>query len=204
MSIFDKLNKKEKNNNDTTENGVSGPIYLDRFTENFKSPKKLHSHEWRRKLRVKSGHSKFKIKYYGDLNEDYGNLITGDNFAPALIFAVNTITEEEILLFDGCKHGYNAMFCDSYSKEQINDRLATKIYSDKNGNQEFELIISTYNGIDYEDEFRSDVDANGLIEIIDGTKIEFEIVKRNGFDTLKIYGLDEQRNKIEIASEELA
>ncbi len=96
------------------------------------------------------------------------------------------------------------MFCDKYSDEQINNRIPDKIYNDEKGNSKFELIISTYNGIDYEDEFREEVDSNGKIELINGQKVDFEKVKRNGFDTLQIWAINENGNKIEIVSEELA
>ena len=96
------------------------------------------------------------------------------------------------------------MFCDKYSEEQINNRIADKIYNDEEGNSKFELIISTYNGIDYEDEFRSEVDSNGEIELINEKKVDFEKVKRNGFDTLQIWAINENETKTEIVSEELA
>ena len=73
------------------------------------------------------------------------------------------------------------MFCDKYSDEQINNRIADKIYNDEEGNSKFELIISTYNGIDYEDEFIDEVDPNGKIELISKKKVDFEKVKRNWF-----------------------
>ncbi|WP_010522584.1 hypothetical protein [Aquimarina agarivorans] len=66
------------------------------------------------------------------------------------------------------------------------------------------MIISTYNGIDYEDEYRDEIDSNGEIELINGQKVDFEKVKRNGFDTLQIWAINENGNKIEIVSEELA
>ena len=123
---------------------------------------------------------------------------------PALILAVEPTSGQEILLFDGCKHGYNAMFCDNYSDEQKNNRKVNKIYKTDNGEDTFELTISTYNGIDYDDEFAGDVGKDGLIELIDGTKVEFETAKRNGFDTLQIFAKTENGEVIEIVSEELA
>ncbi len=131
-------------------------------------------------------------------------MITDTDFAPSKIIAIDLISGIEILLFDGCKHGYNAMFCDNYSKEQIENRIADKLYVDEDGNDTFELIISTYNGIDYEDEFREEVDSNGKIELINGEKVDFEEVKRNGFDTLQIWAINKNGNKTEIVSEELA
>jgi hypothetical protein len=204
MAIFDMFKKNNKSSNSTTDNGILGPTFLDGSTEHISNPKDLHSHEWRRKLSTKSGQTKFKIKYYGELHEDYRNLIVGTSFAPSLVFAMDIETGHEILLFDGCKHGYNAMFCDAYNDDQIENRSVENYYKNKDGSEIFEIIVSTYNGIDYEDEFGEEVDENGLIEIIDGTKIEFETVKRNGYDTLQIWAINEKGEIINFVSEELA
>ena len=204
MGILDIFKMDNKPNNSTTDNGVLGPTFLDGLTKNFENPKELHSHEWRRKLKTTSGHTKFKIKFYGQLHEEYKNLIVGTDFAPSLVFAVDNVTGQEILLFDGCKHGYNALFCDTFTDEQITNRPATNFYTDQYGKDTFEIVVSTYNGVDYDDEFADQVDKNGLIEIIDGTKIEFEKVKRNGYDTLQIWATNDNGKTIDFVSEELA
>ncbi len=197
--------KKEKpKSNTTTDNGVLGPTFLENNVVHISNPIDLHSHEWRRKFKSKTGQTFVEIKYYGQLHNDYKNLIVETDFAPAKIIAVDLDNKNEYLLFDGCKHGYDAMFCDKYSNEQINNRIPDKIYKDKKGNSKFELIISTYNGIDYEDEFRDEVDSNGKIELINEKKVDFEIVKRNGFDALQIWAINQDGTKIEIVSEELA
>jgi hypothetical protein len=188
----------------TTDNEVLGPTFLDGLTEHIQNPRDLHSHEWRRQLKSTSGEKKFKIKFYGQLHEEYKNLIVGTDFAPSLVFAIDVSTGQEILLFDGCKHGYNALFCDTYSDEQIKNRPTTNYYADQDGMDIFEIIISTYNGVDYDDEFTDQVDENGLIELVDGTKIEFEKVKRNGYDTLQIWVTNENGKTIDVVSEELA
>ena len=121
-----------------------------------------------------------------------------------MVFAIEASTGQEILLFDGCKHGYNAFFCDTFTDEQITNRPATNFYIDQDGKDTFEIVISTYNGVDYEDEFADEVDENGLIEIVDGTKIEFEKVKRNGYDTLQIWATNDNGKTIDFVSEELA
>lgn len=204
MGILDIFKKDNRPNNSTTDNGVLGPTFLDGLTEHIQNPKDLHSYEWRRRLKTTSGQTKFKIKYYGQLHKEHKNLIVGTDFAPSLVFAVDNVTEHEILLFDGCKHGYNALFCNTFTAEQINNRPATKYYKDKDGNEIFEIVISTYNGVDYDDEFADQVDENGLIELIDGTRIEFEKVKRNGYDILQIWATNDNGKTIDIVSEELA
>jgi hypothetical protein len=96
----------------TTDNGIPGPIFLEGLTEQITDPSDLHDHEWRRRLRSQSGKNKFRIKYYGDLLSDKNRIITCTDFSQALVFAVDVETGQEILLFDGCKHGYNALLCD--------------------------------------------------------------------------------------------
>ncbi|WP_298311108.1 hypothetical protein [uncultured Aquimarina sp.] len=204
MGIFDIFKKEKKTSKSSTYNGILGPTFLEGNVEHILNPEKLHSHEWRRKLKTKSNQPLFKIKYYGELHSDYQNLIVDTDFAPSKIIAIDSVNGIEILLFDGCNHGYNAMFCDNYSDEQIKNRVTDKLYFDKEGNDTFELIISTYNGIDYEDEFREEVDSNGQIELIRGQKNDFEEVKRNGFDTLQIWAINKNGKRIEIVSEELA
>jgi hypothetical protein len=204
MGLLDIFKKDNKPNNSTTDNGVLGPTFLDGLTENIQYPKELHLHEWRRQLKTASGQTKFKIKFYGQLHEEYKNLIVGTDFAPSLVFAVDATTGQEILLFDGCKHGYNALFCDTFNDEQINNRPATNFYKDQDDKDTFEIVISTYNGVDYIDEFADQVDENGLIELVDGTKIEFEKVKRNGYDTLQIWATNDSGKTIGFVSEELA
>ncbi len=204
MGIFNMFKKKKKEQISTTDNGILGPTFLDNFTKPIENPKNLYSHEWRRKLKSTSGETKFRIKYYGTRHETYTNLIVGTSFVPSLVFAEAIQTKQKILLFDGCKHGYNALFCYTYTEDQINNRPVTHYYRDKDGIEIFEIIISTYNGIDYEDEFREDVDENDFIEKIDGTKIEFETVKRNGYDTLQIWAINNYGKIIDVVSEELA
>ena len=160
------LNFFQKRNNFTTENSVLGPTFLKNNVEHIMNSEKVHSHEWRRKLKAKNVGSIFKLKYFGKLHDTYNNLIVGTDFAPSKIYAVDILTNEEILLFDGCKHGYNAMFCDEFTHEQLNNRNADKLYISENESDEFEIIISTYYGIDYEDEFREEADSNGNIELI--------------------------------------
>ena len=187
----------------TKDNRVLGPTFLDGFTEHIQNPKNLSSNEWRRQLKTTSGNRKFKIKFYGQLHKENQNLMVGTDFAPSLVFAIDE-KGQEILLFDGCKHGYNALFCDTFTNEQIKNRTATNFYKDEDNNDTFEITISTYHGINYEDEFLEQVDENGFIEIIDGSKIKFEQAKRNGYDTLQMLATNEKKVIIEFVSEELA
>ena len=208
MAFWDIFKKKEKTKIIKPKNNwaVLGPAYLDGFAQH--SPQdELKSFEWKGQIETKSGETEFKIKFYGQLHKDYHNLIVGTDFSPALVFAVAPSTQEEILLFDGCKHGYNAIFCDTFMPEQLQKRNADNFYIDKDGNDTFGIIISAYYQIDYDSEtedFIENVDENGLIELNDGNKVDFETVKRNGFDVLQISAITSEGKNIEILSEELS
>ncbi|QCE40162.1 hypothetical protein [Psychroserpens sp. NJDZ02] len=133
MGLFDTLKKKRK----TSQNKNLGPTFLENKVEQITNPKKLHSHEWKRGLKTESGGTFFKIKYYGQRQSKHKNLIVQTKFAPSKIYAVDVSNNEAFLLFDGCIHGYNAMFCDKYTKQQIENRSADKIYTSENGDNEF-------------------------------------------------------------------
>lgn len=198
MGLFDIFKRAEQPKIPTTDNGVLGPAFLDGFTENIEDPRNLLPHEWRRRLKTPNGQTKFRIKFYG-VNK---GIIVQTDFAPQIVCAIEGSTGQELLLFDGCKHGYNALFCDKFTDEQIKNRSATTIYRDADGNDLFEIFISTFNGINYEEDFGDQIDENGLIEIIDGSKIEFDKSKRNGFETIQIWAISEIGIKTKILSEE--
>lgn len=204
MGLFDFFKKKGDFVFLSSDNKVLGPTFFDGLTVEIENPKDLHPHEWRRKLKSKTGQTKFKIKFYGELHNKYRNLIVRTDFAPSLIFAIDSTNSEEIILFDGCTFGYDAIFCDTYTKEQITERHPTEFYKDNNGNDIFEIIISTYNGTEFDEEMGDEVDENGFIEIINGSKMEFEKVKRNAFDTLQVWAINESGESIDIIAEELA
>lgn len=203
MGIFDFF-KSKKNKFTNTENGILGPTYLEGLTIHIENPKNLQPFEWRRKLKSLSGETKFKIKYYGKLHNKYPSLIVQTDFAPALVLAFEPETGQEIVLFDGYRHGYNAMLVNNDHQNTSENRIADKYYIDTSGNDTFEVIISIYYQMYFEDEFAEDIDENGMIELIDGKKITLDELKRNAFDVLNIMLVNNEGKEIEIISEELA
>lgn len=202
MGLFSRFNK-DKKESQTTDNGVSGPTFLASVTEHIDAPGHLEKHEWRRRLVTSSGERKFRIKYAGQLHRNYKNLIVGKGEVPALVVAVAVDSAQEIVIFDGCRHGYNALLCGSYSEEQ-KDRSADHLYKDPKGNDTFEIAISAYYSIDLKEESGDAFDENGMLELIDGSRIDLETAKRNAFDVLQIFGTTNNGDKTEIVSEELA
>ncbi|MFT3823314.1 MAG: hypothetical protein QM731_05310 [Chitinophagaceae bacterium] len=204
MRLFDLFKRSEKSGKPKTDNGITGPTFLEHFTEHIQNPQKLLKNEWRRQLRTPSGQTQFRIKFYGRLHHTYPELITATDFAPALVYAIDESSGQGILLFDGCRHGYNALFADTFTPEQITTRPATNIYKDQNGNEFFAITISACYNIDYNDELANEVDETGFIQLPDGSKIESEEAIRNGFSTLSIQATSDRGQSINIISEELA
>ena len=202
MSWFKFGDKNERPKD--SDNGILGFTHLDQFTEVVKNPGNLKKFEWRRSLKSSTGNNKFKIKYYGDLHDTYDSLIVETDFAPAKMVAIDILTKEEILLFDGCKHGYDAITWVEFSKEQIENRILDKIYKDKRECETFEIELSAYYKFDFESELEEDIDESGEVELNDGSKIKFEELKRNACDYLCITAINEYGNRVEIFSQELA
>lgn len=200
MGLLDGFFKKRETIEDS-DNGILGPTFLDGKVKLVENPVKLLSHEWRRQLQL-SNHL-FKIRYYGVLHEEYKSIIAGTEFAAPLVIAIEMGTGKEIVLFDGCKHGYNAMFCYTHTPEQL-ARKADTYYTDVDGNDAFEIFISTYNGIDYDEEFSKQLNPKGQLELANGEWVNFDTVKRNGFDGIQIRVKSRAGRSSIIISEELA
>ncbi len=204
MGIFDFFKKKTKFEKSTTDNDVLGPTYLENVTVHISNPKNLISNEWRRQLKTKAGETKFRIKYYGQLHKIYKSLIVDTEFSKPLIYALDITNNQEILLWDGCKYGYNPIFCDEFTEEQIVNRKAENIYKDKYEKNIFEIVIMTYTQYNFEDEIGDLVNDNGMIELHTGNKITLEEAKHNAFDFLGIFVTNDIGKTTEIVSEELA
>lgn len=197
MGLLDFLKKKKP-----YVKQIPGPTYLDNLTEHV-ADSDILKHEWRRKLVSFNGQTKFQIRFYGRLHPEL-DLIVKTDFAPILVYAVDPENGQEILIIDGCKYGYDALFCNTHTQEQIVNRAADSIYKSKNGDELFEIVISVYNGSYYDDELSGQVDSDGLIELVDGQKQSLDIVERNAFDTFQVYAINEQGERFTIISEELA
>jgi len=177
-----------------------GPAYLEEVTIADK-PETWVEEEWTGKLQTKEGRTQFRLYYYGELMD---GLIATTDFAPQLILAEDPITEERFILFDGCKHGYNAMLCDTYSKEQHTGRLPLQPYVDQDGEDTFEMYITAYYNVDWGEEFSDDVDEQGRLMLISGGYCDFEEAKRNGYDALSLTLVNRKGRKTEAVQEELA
>jgi len=181
-----------------------GPTFLEGLTLSPLDGATVAAHEWRKQLQSSSGGTTFQIRYYGQRHAEHCTLLVATDFAPAAVWAVDVKTKEEILLFDGCTHGYNALFCDTYTAEQVQTRRAQHHYCDADGEDTFQVLLSTFHGFDYDEEFGEEVDAEGFLTLLNGRKMKLEDVKRNGYDGLQILVTNRLGRCTEIVSEELA
>lgn len=156
------------------------------------------------KLESEDRNELYEIYFYGSLLEE--NMICGmydeenDISKPCLILARCIYTRKEILLYDEAKYGYNPIFCDEINLEDVKNRSLSKL---EIPNSKIEIDFA-YN-IDFDEEKDDfEFDEDDFTETINGVKISFEEVKKNGFDYIKIIAIDEQSTKRVICELELA
>ena len=101
------------------------PTYLSENACNLKSGNYLSID-----IQSKNGNSLFEVYYYGDLFEVKRKklpcIVDNEAGIPCKIVAKDIETGEEILLFDGYRHGYNAMFCEEFDPAEVEKRTLVK------------------------------------------------------------------------------
>ena len=150
-----------------------------------------------------SGNDLLEVWYCGELFEVKGEktkYIGNIDNIPIKILAIDRESKEEIIIFDESSHGYNSMFCDEYTDDQIKNRTLKKydIPTSK-------LILELGYNIDYEDEKEEFINEdNKTVTLINGDIISWEDVKVNGYDFLRLSYINNNGEKISIAEYELA
>lgn len=185
--------------------------------------KNLHEAEWRGQLRSSTGGAQFRIRYYGELytwqvkqkpahleahyrnyGRHFNGLIAATNEAPELVYAEDAVTGERILLFDYSLHGYDNLFCNEWDFSKMPQRQADNIYRDAAGNEVFEVVVCTFNNIDYEDEDEHFLGPDGKATLLNGSKVDISFLQRNGFDGISILLYDKDGEKVMVHQRELA
>ena len=174
------------------------PTYLSENACNIKSGDYLSVD-----IQSKNGNTLFEVYYYGDLFEVKRKklpcIVDNKTGIPCKIVAKDTETGEEILLFDGYRHGYNAMFCEEFDPEEVEKRTLVKYNI-----APCKIHIDFGYSIDYEEEKEDYEVEEDRVTLINGETISWEEVKRNGFDYISIVCETENGEKAEIVSLELA
>ena len=177
----------------------------------FQAPSWLEGHikEWKQKrlttvtLCSTSGNEWLEVWYYGDLltiNGEPQLYIVPSYFAPELVIARDPESNEEFIIFDGGRHGYDNMFCDEHDLDEL-ERRTLKRYEIPAS----KLILELGYSIDYEDEKEDfEVDESDTVELINGERMSWEQVKKDGIDYIALYYVNEEGKQVQILDNELA
>ena len=168
-----------------------------------------HVKEWAKKrlttltLCSTSGNERLEVWYYGDLltiNGEPQLYIVPSYFAPELVTARDPESGEEFVVFDGGRHGYDNMFCDEHDLDEL-ERRTLKRYEIPAS----KLILELGYSIDYEDEKEDfEVDESDTVELINGERMPWEQVKKDGIDYIALYYVNEEGKQVQILDNELA
>ena len=142
-------------------------------------------------------------RYYGDLltvkGEPQSYIVDGDA-APGLVAARDPESGEEFVIFDGGRHGYDNMFCDEYNPAELEDRPLKRYEIPAS-----KLVLELGYSIDYEDEKEDfEPDEADTVELLNGERMLWEQVKRDGIDYIALYYVNEKGIQVQILDAELA
>ena len=143
-------------------------------------------------LTSSTGNTELEIYYYGELVKIGRTPYVCDGELPCLIVAKDPKTGEEFVVFDGAKHGYDAMFCNEPVETTTRE---LKLYDFQKG----EIAVTFGYAIDYEDEKDEyEFNENGEIRLIDGSYIDFEKAKSIGYDWLSMKFVKRNREFVDL------
>jgi len=198
MGLFSLFTKRRPAN---TDNRIPGPTFLEGITAHIDQPKNLHPREWRRKLRTAEGNEWFRIWFYGHQLNGRDPLIVATDAAPVLMYAEDVETGRRILLFDGARHGYSALFGNTFA-HSTESRPLTHCFSDGYGNKAFRVTLSALYSVDYESAFGMQTHTGSRHMLKDGP-MELHTLKRNAFGAFHVSLTNRNGDSITVLSEEL-
>ena len=107
---------------------------------------------------------------------------------------------EEFIIFDGGRHGYDNLFCDEHDPAQLEHRPLTRYEIPAS-----KLVLELGYSIDYEDEKATfEPDEADTVELINGERMPWEQVKRDGIDYIALYYVNAEEKRVQILDAELA
>ncbi len=179
------------------------------MTEKYPTWLTGHVKEWAEKrlptvtLCSDTGNELLEVWYYGDLltvNGEPQPYIADSDEAPGLVAARDPESGEEFVIFDGGRHGYNNLFCDDHDPAKLEHRPLKRYEVPAS-----KLVLELGYSIDYEDEKEDfEPDEADTVELINGERMPWEQVKRDGIDYIALYYVDEKGKQVQILDAELA
>lgn len=150
-----------------------------------------------------TGNEWLEVWYYGELFTITGEAqpyIVDSDEAPALVVAHDRASGESFVIFDGGRHGYDNMFCDKHDRAVLENRPLKRYEMPAS-----KLVVALGYSIDYEDEKETfEVDEYGMVALINGKRVPWAQVKRDGIDYIALFCVDEKGKAIQILDVELA
>ena len=141
--------------------------------------------------------------FYGELLTVKGesqSYIIDRGETPGLVAARDPESGEEFVIFDGGQHGYDNMFCDEHNPAQLAHRPLQRYEIPAS-----KLVLELGYNIDYEDEKESfEVDEADTVELVNGERMPWEQVKRDGIDYIALYYVNDKGKQLQILDAELA
>ena len=179
------------------------------MTEKYPTWLTGHVKEWAQKrlptvtLCSTTGNELLEVWYYGDLltlSEEPQLYIVPSYFAPELVTARDPESGEEFVIFDGGRHGYDNMFCDEQDPSELEHRTLKRYEIPAS-----KLVLELGYSVDYEDEKEDfEPDEADTVELINGERMPWEQVKRDGIDYIALYYVNEKGKPVQILDAELA
>ena len=178
------------------------------MTEKYPTWLEGHVKDWAEKrlptvtLCSTAGNELLEVWYYGDLftikGEPQPYLLDAE--APGLVAARDPESGEEFIIFDNGRHGYNNLFCDERDPTELEHRPLKRYEIPAS-----KLVLELGYSIDYDDEKEDwEPDEDDTVELINGGRMPWEQVKRDGIDYIALFYVDEKGKQIQILDEELA
>ena len=179
------------------------------MTEKYPTWLTGHVKEWAEKrlptvtLCSTTGNELLEVWYYGDLltvkGEPQSYIVDGSP-APGLVAARDPESDEEFVIFDGGRHGYDNMFCDEHDPSELEHRPLKRYEIPAS-----KLVLELGYSIDYEDEKEDfEPDEADTVELLNGERMPWEQVKRDGIDYIALYYVNEKGKPVQILDAELA
>lgn len=123
-----------------------------------------------------TGNTDLEIYYYGELEQIGKTPYIVDGEYHCLIVAKDPLTNEKFVVFDGAKHGYDAMFCNEPIE---NCERELKLYNFARG----KIAVTFGYAIDYEEEKEYyTINENNEVKLTDGTFLDWNKAKSIGYD----------------------
>ena len=142
-------------------------------------------------LASSTGNTNLEIYYYGDTIKIKKTPQIVDADYPCLIVGKDPITKEEFVIFDGMKHGYDAMFCNE-RMENVTRELKLYEYC------KCKIQITLGYSIDYEDEKEEfEFNENGEVILMYGV-LDWEEAKSIGFDWLSLKFINAKKEFVDM------